>query len=93
MANIFEKFLGKKKEEPAAIKEPTFEELCGFLPEESKKELCDLAKEISGESGSPTNYFEGNYDDLSPEQKRFNELIGLARKEYFGVGEEGHGQQ
>lgn len=87
MANIFEKFLGRKKEKPAVIEEPTFEELCDSLPEKSRKELYDLAKEVSGEAGPPTNYFEGNYDDLLPEQRRFNELLSQAKHAHSESGE------
>lgn len=89
MENFLEKFLGRKKESEPLIQEPTFEDLIKALPDDNlRNELRGLAKEVSGEAGPPVGCFKGNYDDLVPEQKRFNDLLGMARREYFGAGEE-----
>jgi len=92
MANIFEKFLGKKEKPKETISEPSFEDLANALPsKELKEEFIGLVKELGGESGHP-DYYKGDYDNLTPEQRRYNEILQTARKEYFGVGEEGYGQ-
>jgi UDP-2,3-diacylglucosamine pyrophosphatase LpxH len=95
MIKLMEMFSGgksKEKETEPISKEPTFEDLLNSLPnEELKNEMSALIKEVSGEGGPPVGYFKGNYDDLLPEQRRYNELLGIARKEYFGIGEEVQG--
>ncbi|HBB37158.1 MAG: hypothetical protein UX02_C0002G0365 [Candidatus Moranbacteria bacterium GW2011_GWC1_45_18] len=89
MANFIEKIFGGKMiaEEASTIKDSTFDELCNSLPEDLRKELCELAKEVSGEAGPPTKYFEGNNDDLSPKQRRFNELLSQAKHAHSESGE------
>lgn len=86
-------FGGKKKEEPpvtkeaSATKDSTFDKLCNSLPDDLRKELRELVKEMSGEEGPSTDYFEGNYDDLTPEQRRFNELLSQAKHTRSESGE------
>jgi len=89
MANIFEDFLGKRKtkEEEPITKEPTFEDLCESLSEDLGKELRDLVKDVSGEEGPSTDYFEGNYEDLTPEQRRYNKLLSQAKHAHSESGE------
>ena len=90
MANIFEKFLRKKEKPEEIISEPSLVDLANALPsEELKNEFFSLIKELGGEAGHP-DYYKGNYDNLTPEQRRYNEILQVARKEYFGIGEEGY---
>jgi hypothetical protein len=87
MGNMFEKFLGRKKGEGSLSNAPTFEELCDSLPEGLREEMHDLGKEVGGETGPPTDYFEGNYDDLLPEQRKYNDLLSQAKHAYSELGE------
>ena len=88
MANLMEKLFGKKKEATSIVREPSFEDLYNALPAEMQEEFRDLAKEFGGEEGRRVTKFNGNYDDLSLEERRFNELLNKANKEYYGVGGE-----
>jgi len=74
------------------ISEPSLENLVNAISSEDlKKEFISLVKELGGEAGYP-DFYKGNYDKLTPEQRRYNEILQIAKKEYYGVGEEGYGQ-
>jgi hypothetical protein len=88
MPNFMEKFFGRKKTQEQLAQEPIFEDLCNALPAETQEEFRELAKEFGGEEGRRTTKFNGNYDGLSLEERRFNELLNKANKEYYGVGSE-----
>jgi hypothetical protein len=93
MAGLLEMFRGFKKlktkeEEELLFKEPTFEDLENALPENLRGEFHEIVKGLSGESGPPPmEYIQGNYDELLPEQRRFNELLSQAKHNFNETGE------
>jgi len=93
MLENFWKKLGKKKKEEPLAKEPTFEDLKAALPIELQEEFQKLGHQIEKMAGDG-DFGERSYrdEDLSPEdrkvEERYDDLTKLARKNYFGVGEE-----
>lgn len=93
MAGLLEMFRGFKKpktkeREDPLFEEPTLEDLENALPENLRGEFHEIVKGLSGESEPPLmEYIQGNYDDLLPEQRRFNELLSQAKHNFDETGE------
>ena len=92
MPNIFEKLFGRKKEESSA-KEPAFEDLKNALPENLREEFEKLGHLLEKEAGGG-DFGERSIreEDFTPELRkdfeRYEDLMRMAKKEYFGVGSE-----
>jgi len=92
LENLWEK-LGKKKKEDPLAKEPAFEDMKAALPIDLQDEFQNLGNKMQKLAGDG-DFGEKSYreKDLSPEdrevEKRYDELMALARKNYFGAEKE-----